>query len=272
MPTRSDDLDTLLDAALAAAHAGGAIVRDAYGDAHEVREKGPGDWVSQADTASERAVRAVLEAAAPDIPVHGEEEGGDRAARGWLVDPLDGTANFLHRFPIVGVSVGLIDDGEPIVGVVHAPLLGDTYTARRGGGAFCNGRPLRVSDRPPSQAILATGTPFRAKRTRLSEYLPGLRAGAARLRGPPPGRRGQPRPRLDRHRQLRRLLRSRARPLGRRRRCAPRPRSRRPGHRLGRPTRSDGSPAATSSPPPQPSTTQILDVIARASTPGPDDA
>jgi len=171
MPTRSDDLDTLLDAALAAAHAGGAIVRDAYGDAHGVREKGPGDWVSQADTASERAVRAVLEAAAPDIPVYGEEEGGDRAARGWLVDPLDGTANFLHGFPIVGVSVGLIDDGEPTVGVVHAPLLGDTYTARRGGGAFCNGRPLRVSDRPPSQAILATGTPFRAKRTRLSGYL-----------------------------------------------------------------------------------------------------
>jgi myo-inositol-1(or 4)-monophosphatase len=173
VPSPSDDrdLDALLRAAVTAAHAGGAIVRDAFGDPHGVREKGPGDWVSQADTASERAVRAVLESAAPGIPVHGEEEGGERAARGWLVDPLDGTANFLHRFPIVGVSVGLVDDGEPTVGVVHAPLLGDTYTARRGGGAFCNGHPLRISDRAPGQAILATGTPFRAKRTRLSDYL-----------------------------------------------------------------------------------------------------
>jgi myo-inositol-1(or 4)-monophosphatase len=147
-------------------------VEEAFGAAHDVREKGPGDWVSAADTASERAVRAVLAEHAPGIPVHGEEEGGERAALGWLVDPLDGTANFLHRFPIVGVSVGLVDDGEPIVGVVHAPLLGDTYTGRKGGGTFHNDRPVRVSDRPPGQAILATGTPFRAKRTRLSEYLP----------------------------------------------------------------------------------------------------
>jgi len=170
MPPADSDraLDALLDAALRAAHAGGAIVRDAFGDPHGIREKGPGDWVSQTDTASERTVRAVLLDAAPDIPVHGEEEGGDRAARGWLVDPLDGTANFLHRFPIVGVSIGLVEDGQPTVAVVHAPLLGDTYTARRGGGAFCNGRRLSVSDRPPSQAILATGTPFPPKPTRLS--------------------------------------------------------------------------------------------------------
>jgi myo-inositol-1(or 4)-monophosphatase len=103
--------------------------------------------------------------------VHGEEEGGERGELGWLVDPLDGTANFLHGFPVVGVSVALVDGGQPVVGVVHAPLLGDTYTARLGGGAWHNGRPMRVSTRPPVQSILATGTPFRAKRTRLREYL-----------------------------------------------------------------------------------------------------
>ncbi len=165
------DLDALLAAALDAALQGGAVVRDAFGAASDVREKAPGDWVSGADTARERTVRGVLTGAAPDIPVHGEEEGGDRASLGWLVDPLDGTANFLHGFPIVGVSVALVDEGVPIVGVVHAPLLGDTYTARRGGGAPRNGAPLRVSGRAPEQAILATGTPFRAKRTRLAEYL-----------------------------------------------------------------------------------------------------
>jgi myo-inositol-1(or 4)-monophosphatase len=165
------DLDRLLDAAVAAARAGGEVVRGAVDAAPEAREKGPGDWVSDADTASERAVRAVLTAAAPDLPVHGEEEGGERGRRGWLVDPIDGTTNFLHRFPVVGVSVALVDDGQPIVGVVHAPLLGDTYTARAGGGAHRNGTPIRVSDRAPSQSVLATGTPFRAKRTRLGEYV-----------------------------------------------------------------------------------------------------
>jgi myo-inositol-1(or 4)-monophosphatase len=172
MPERERNLDDLLAAALAAARAGGAIVEEAFGAAQDVREKAPGDWVSHADTASERAVRTVLAEQAPGIPVHGEEEGGERGALGWLVDPLDGTANFLHRFPIVGVSIGLVDDGEPIVGVVHAPLLGATYTGRKGGGAFHNDQPVRVSDRPPAQAILATGTPFRAKGTRLSEYVP----------------------------------------------------------------------------------------------------
>lgn len=165
------DLDRLLDAAVAAAHAGGEIVRGAVDAAPDARQKGPGDWVSAADTASERAVRAVLTAAAPDLPVHGEEEGGERGRLGWLVDPIDGTTNFLHRFPVVGVSVALVDDGQPIVGVVHAPLLGDTYTARSGGGAHRNGVPIRVSGRPPAQSVLATGTPFRAKRARLSEYL-----------------------------------------------------------------------------------------------------
>jgi myo-inositol-1(or 4)-monophosphatase len=170
------DLDALLDTARRAALAGGAIVADACGGPLDVRAKGPGDWVSDADTASERAVRAVLTADAPTIPVFGEEEGGERATLGWLVDPLDGTTNFLHRFPIVGVSVALVEGDVPLVGVVHAPLLGDTYRARRGGGAFRNEQPLQVSVRPPGEGVLATGTPFRAKRTRLDEYLAVFRA------------------------------------------------------------------------------------------------
>jgi myo-inositol-1(or 4)-monophosphatase len=166
------DLDGLLDAAIGAAHSGGAVVRNAFGTAHNVVAKAPGDWVSDTDTASERVVRAALLAAAPDIPVLGEELGGDRAALGWLVDPLDGTANFLHRFPVVAVSVALVADGEPVIGVVDAPLLGDTYTGRRGGGAWRGSERITVSGRGGDEAIMATGFPFRKKRERLDEYLP----------------------------------------------------------------------------------------------------
>jgi myo-inositol-1(or 4)-monophosphatase len=166
------DLDHLLDAAVRAATVGASIVRDAFGNAANVREKGPGDWVSDADTGSEHAIRASLAADAPGLAFFGEEGGGDRADIGWFVDPLDGTANFVHGFPVVGVSVALVAAGEPVVGVVSAPLLGDVYSARRGGGAFCNGEAIRVSDRATESAICATGFPFRAKRQRLPEYFP----------------------------------------------------------------------------------------------------
>ena len=166
------DLDALCELAIGAAHAGGEIVRGAFGSDVHPELKGAGDWVSEIDTTSERTIRDHLLAAQPEIPVFGEEEGGDRAELGWLVDPLDGTANFLHGFPIVGVSVALVRDGTPIVGVVHAPMLGNTYTAVTGGGARLNNTSIRVSAREIEHAICATGFPFRAKRERLGEYFP----------------------------------------------------------------------------------------------------
>lgn len=161
-------LDRLLDVALAAARAGGEVVAAHFGAPAAVREKAPGDWVSEADLASEAAVRSVLERTG--IPVFGEEAGGVRAAEEWLVDPLDGTANFVHGLDAVGVSVALVRDGAPVVGVVHAPLLGRTFWASAGGGAWRDGRRLRVSGRAPDQAIVATGFPFRHKHL-LPEYL-----------------------------------------------------------------------------------------------------
>jgi myo-inositol-1(or 4)-monophosphatase len=167
------DLRALLETAVTAVRGGAEIVREAFGSAsRDAHMKGAGDWVSDTDTSSEHAIRQMLTSAAPHIPVFGEEEGGERSALGWLVDPLDGTANFLHGFPVVGISVALVDDGTPIVGVVHAPFLGDTYTAIAGGGAARNGTPLRVSGRAPQQAICATGFPFRAKADRLPMYFP----------------------------------------------------------------------------------------------------
>ncbi len=158
------DLAHLARAAEDAARIGGEIVRDGFGGAgRNVRSKAPGDWVSDVDTASEVAVRDALAESAPGVAFFGEEGGGERAPLGWLVDPLDGTANFLHGLPAVGVSVALVEAGTPVVGVVHAPLLGDTYVATAGGGATRNGEAIRVSDRAPEQAIPATGFPFRRK-------------------------------------------------------------------------------------------------------------
>jgi myo-inositol-1(or 4)-monophosphatase len=175
------DLPSLLSAAEVAARAGGAIVADQFGSTGNARQKAPGDWVSDVDTASEAAVRAALERAAPSLPVFGEEGGGGRGDVGWFVDPLDGTANFLHEFPAVGVSVALVQLGVPVVGVVHAPLLGTTCTAHAGGGAFCNGAPITVSERDVDRAICATGFPFRAKADRLDEYLPVFEAALRRF-------------------------------------------------------------------------------------------
>jgi myo-inositol-1(or 4)-monophosphatase len=175
------DLPALLRAAEHAADAGGSIVAGHFGAAGNVREKAPGDWVSDVDTSSEAAVRESLERDWPSLPVFGEEGGGVRGDVGWLVDPLDGTANFLHGFPAVGVSVALVEHGVPVVGVVHAPLLGITYTAYRGGGAFSNGEQMTVSARDAERAICATGFPFRAKAELLDEYLPVFEAALRRF-------------------------------------------------------------------------------------------
>jgi myo-inositol-1(or 4)-monophosphatase len=179
--TRALDLADLLRAAEAAARAGGSVVAEGFGSTGNAREKAPGDWVSDVDTSSESAVREALERAAPGLPVFGEERGGSRGDIGWFVDPLDGTANYLHGFPAVGVSVALVEHGAPVVGVVHAPLLGATYTASNGGGAFCNGDPVTVSERDVARAICATGFPFRAKAERLDEYLPVFEAALRRF-------------------------------------------------------------------------------------------
>jgi myo-inositol-1(or 4)-monophosphatase len=164
----------LLACADRAARAGGEVVRRYFGRLEAVREKSPGDWVSEADLTSEQVIRDLL-VRETDLPVFGEEAGGEEFDTGWLVDPLDGTANFVHGFDAVGVSVGCIEDGVPVAGVVHAPLLGRTFAAARGVGAFRDDRPIRVSERPPAQAIVATGFPFRRKEL-LPRYEPAFAA------------------------------------------------------------------------------------------------
>jgi myo-inositol-1(or 4)-monophosphatase len=154
------DLGAMRDIAEAAARAGGEVVAANFGGARDIREKAPGDWVSEVDVNSEATIRDVL-TRETGLPVFGEEAGGERAEIGWLVDPLDGTSNFLHGFEAVGVSVALVRDGEPVVGVVHAPLLDRTFSAVKGRGATRDGRPIHTSSRDAEHAIVGTGFPFR---------------------------------------------------------------------------------------------------------------
>ncbi|MFL5768260.1 MAG: inositol monophosphatase family protein [Actinomycetota bacterium] len=167
------DRDNLLELALRAAEEGARIVRSGA-PGGPVDLKGFGDYVTEVDRASELAISETLRAGEPSIPVVGEEGGGERASRFWSVDPLDGTTNFLHRFPLVGVSIALVEEGRAVVGVVESPFLGETYLATQGSGARVRRadgeETLRISERDPDRAIVGTGFPFRRKE-RIPRYL-----------------------------------------------------------------------------------------------------
>jgi myo-inositol-1(or 4)-monophosphatase len=142
------------------------------GGAKEVRHKGAVDLVTAMDVACERVVRDVLQRHTPDIPVLGEEGGGATTARTrWVVDPIDGTTNFVHGFPYYATSIGLEVDGRFTVGVIFDHVRDVTYRATRGRGAFAGDRPLKVSDvRSIDQALVATGFAY-DRRTNAPFYL-----------------------------------------------------------------------------------------------------
>jgi myo-inositol-1(or 4)-monophosphatase len=179
------DLEAMRDVARRAVLVGGEVVLAGRGTGQAEAKGLPGDWVTGVDVASEAAVRSFLQGETPGIPVLGEESGGALDGLRWIVDPLDGTTNFLHRFPAVGVSVALVEDDVPVAGAIHAPFLGDTWHAARGGGAIWHpggtgSEPCRVADRPPERAVVGTGFPFRRK-DRLARYLPVMTAALERF-------------------------------------------------------------------------------------------
>jgi myo-inositol-1(or 4)-monophosphatase len=163
-----EDLERFREVAARAAGAAGRVILESR--ARDVELKGRADYVTEADRAAEDAAREVLDRETPGIAVVGEELGGSEAAQYWLVDPLDGTVNFLHGFPIVAVSVALVAGGRPVAGAVHGPYLETTFTAARGQGAEQDGGPLTVSKAPPEAAVVGTGFPFKVP-DRRDEYL-----------------------------------------------------------------------------------------------------
>jgi myo-inositol-1(or 4)-monophosphatase len=156
-----------LAVALEAAHRGGAELLD-WQTRFSPKEKGPKDLVTEADVASQKAIREILLGAFPDHDFLGEEEAADRVAKGlpaipargseyrWIVDPLDGTANYVHRLQTYAVSIALQHGNELVLGVVYDPVSEECFMAKKGEGATLNGLPLKTSDcRRLDQAMIA---------------------------------------------------------------------------------------------------------------------
>ena len=135
-----------LDAAVEAARAAGAIALKYFRGRFEVTLKPDATPVTQADREAERAIVEILGRAFPDHGVLGEEFGGHGSTEvRWIIDPIDGTKNFVRGIPVWATLIGLEERGEITVGVIHNPVTGELYTARRDGGAFLNGERIRVS-------------------------------------------------------------------------------------------------------------------------------
>ncbi len=163
-----------LKLAIEAAEAGAQVVRSLWGKAHRVEHKRRFDFVTEADKASQEAITALIRRSFPDHAILAEEDAHSSwPVEGpvWVIDPLDGTTNFIHGYKQVGVSVGLVVGGRPVVGVVVDVAHGERFWAGRGMGAWSNEGRIRVSGvEDPAQALVLTGFPFREKQL-LDPYL-----------------------------------------------------------------------------------------------------
>ena len=161
------DYEEILQVATEIAHDAGRMVCDAFPRTaiDQVDWKGPVNPVTQIDLDAEKLILARIRKAFPDHRILAEEGGGDAWQEPgppiWLVDPLDGTNNLVHGFPHVAISLAVVDEGSPVVGVVHDPLREETFAAVAGGGATQDGDPIQVSGVSDlAQAFLATGFPY----------------------------------------------------------------------------------------------------------------
>ncbi len=189
-------MEAMLNVAVMAARRGGDTLFRSLNklDKLKVERKGRNDFVSEADRNAEEAVISVIQRHYPEHAILAEESGpqGDSDYQ-WIIDPLDGTTNYLHGFPVFCVSVGLMHKGRLQHGAVYDPMRQELFTASRGQGAQLDGRKIRVSKRTSlEQALIGTGFPFRDSNEALDPYLRMLvsaikntegirRAGAAAL-------------------------------------------------------------------------------------------
>lgn len=141
------DLDRERQVAEAAVRAAGAFLVSRQGYTHVLHEKARHDDVLDVDEAAEAIILDHLREAFPNDSTQSEEAGvaQKETARLWVVDPLDGSANFQHRSPVFGVAIGLVVDATTLLSVIYVPVLDELYTAVKGQGAYCNGLPIQVS-------------------------------------------------------------------------------------------------------------------------------
>ena len=165
------DIEDRFVLAVAVAREAGAVARKAYEQAQGRTRtfKGPQDYVLESDAQVERVIRERLLAAFRSDSFFGEEGGGDFGRDVWVVDPIDGTANFARGIPHWCISIAFVRDGRTEIGVIHQPPTGEMYAGRRGAGARLNGKPLRVSGlTDPRQAMFEAGW---SSRMPLAPYL-----------------------------------------------------------------------------------------------------
>ncbi len=155
----------ILVAACRAALTGGFILRDLYGKPHTITMKGEINLVTEADVSSEIAIVASLQEDTPDIALMAEESADEdlKEPKGklWIIDPLDGTTNFAHGFPIFAVSIALMENGRTTIGVIYCPLQDELFCSWEGGGSWLNGEKIQVTKTDLLvQALVATGFPY----------------------------------------------------------------------------------------------------------------
>ena len=179
-----------LAVAVDVARAAGALLHDQLGQARQISFKGAINLVTEMDRRAERLIIERLRRAFPDHGLLAEETGPlpGAAPYRWIVDPLDGTTNYAHGFPVFAVGIALEAEGEIVLAVAYDPNLRELFVAERGGGAFLNGAPIRVSDTARlDQSLLATGFPYTIRDggvTNLAEFAAlSLRAQAVRRLG-----------------------------------------------------------------------------------------
>ena len=160
------NIRTLIQECLPVVLEAGQLVRQDWASLHAAAHKGRTDLVTRTDAAVERFLKQKLAAMAPEAAFLGEESSaGSMSALSqplcWVVDPVDGTTNYVHHIPLVGISVALCANGEPVLGIVNAPMLDEVFYAGRGAGAFLNGEPVNVSATLKlTDALVATGFPY----------------------------------------------------------------------------------------------------------------
>jgi myo-inositol-1(or 4)-monophosphatase len=157
-----------------AALAAGKLLMASYGKLRhsQISMKAKNDFVTEIDKKSEKRIISIIQKTFPRHAIQAEES-GVTSGKGilWVIDPLDGTSNYIHQFPLFSVSIGVLENGRPIAGVIYDPVHRELFTAERGKGAFLNGRRIRVTKISKlADSLMATGIPFRA-RERFSQYL-----------------------------------------------------------------------------------------------------
>lgn len=156
-------MSDILEMAEVIARQAGAVLLEGYGQVHHVQQKGVIDLVTEFDKRSEDVIISFIQKEFPDHAILAEESGSNQAISEyqWVIDPLDGTTNFAHGIPVFSVTIALLRNNSPVVGVAYDPLRNEMFSAEAGQGATLNNKPIHVSSEADlGKAVMSTGFPY----------------------------------------------------------------------------------------------------------------